>query len=116
MKKEDANQYITIDAKEAIRILESSHTDISTDILDDTEWRKLKPAINMAVKAIKKTDIIVSDCGNGECMICPNCSTAIPVISKYCLICGQAVRYKELLPKNSSIVSMYQQNERKMEV
>ena len=43
-----------MEAREAIEVLTDKNTSIGTLKCDDTAWRKLKPAIDAAVEALKK--------------------------------------------------------------
>ena len=43
-------------AQEAIDVLTDKHTSIGTTKCDGENWKKLKPAIDTAVEALKKTD------------------------------------------------------------
>lgn len=62
-----------MEAKEAIEVLTDKNTSIGTIKCDDTAWRKLKPAIDTAVEALKKQ--IPKKPIRGGLYACPNCHT-----------------------------------------
>ena len=100
-----------MEAREAIEVLTDKNTSIGTLKCDDTAWRKLKPAKDAAVEALKKQTAqkIIFNSENDreyEDYICPNCkdilqqrrkgATAITIYKfKYCHNCGQALDWKE---------------------
>ena len=97
-------------AKEAIEVLTDKNTSIGTLKCDDVEWRKLQPAIDMAVKALEKQipqkvidkKMFPGNCGeihvpnfSGKC---PSCGHAIirgVAAHKGCPYCLQALDWSE---------------------
>lgn len=84
--------------KEAIEVLTDKNTSIGTLKCDDTAWRKLKPAIDTAVEALKK-QIPQKPIYDGL-YACPNCHTimlqgAFEARGKCCKECGQALDWGE---------------------
>ncbi len=87
-----------MEAREAIEVLTDKNTSIGTLKCDDMAWRKLKPAIDTAVEALKK-QIPQKPIYDGLCA-CPNCHTimlqgAFEARGKCCKECGQALDWGE---------------------
>ena len=92
-----------MEAKEAIEVLTDKNTSIGTLKCDDTAWRKLKPAIDAAVEALKKQipqKPIISGALN-DWYICPCCGDEICKKYEYdnryvnCHWCGQTLDWEE---------------------
>ena len=64
-------------AKEAIKVLTSKHTSIGTTKCDGEEWKKLKPAIDTAVEALKKQIPTEPIRKSWELPRCPSCGAAL---------------------------------------
>lgn len=66
-----------MEAREAIEVLTDKNTSIGTLKCDDTAWRKLKPAIDTAVEALKKQIPTEPIRKSWELPRCPSCGTAL---------------------------------------
>lgn len=87
-----------MEAREAIEVLTDKDTSIGTLKCDDTAWRKLQPAIDMAVKALEKQ--IPKKPIYDALYACPNCHTIMlqgtfEESGKCCKECGQALDWEE---------------------
>lgn len=102
---------------EAIEVLTDRHTSIGTTKCDDVAWRKLKPAIDIAVNALEEIQQYraigtVEECQearekqipkkpiNDGLYACPNCHTimlqgAFEAKGKCCKECGQVLDWSE---------------------
>lgn len=97
--------------QEAIKVLTDKHTNITTDICDGKEWKKLKPARELAVSALKKIQEYqkigtVEECREAmkkqkkkslklksycgfDSFECPICEATVDYKNIYCHRCGQ---------------------------
>lgn len=66
-----------MEAREAIEVLTDKNTSIGTLKCDDKAWRKLKPAIDTAVEALKKQIPSEPIRKSWELPRCPSCGAAL---------------------------------------
>lgn len=91
--------------KEAIEVLTDKNTSIGTLKCDDTAWRKLKPAIDTAVEALKKQipqkPTLKTHCKDGNLPLsqiigrCPSCNCIVAEDMIWCDDCGQSLDWEE---------------------
>lgn len=95
-----------MEAKEAIEVLTDKNTSIGTLKCDDTAWRKLKPAIDAAVEALKKQIPIehhhtktASMREGARWSVCPIClgviCTGTDEYPRFCTWCGQSIDWEK---------------------
>lgn len=105
--------------QEAIKVLTDKHTNITTDICDGEEWKKLKPARELAVSALEEIQQYREIGTVEECRIarkrwikikpknmhrtqymwnvgyCPNCNKRITSLLIFCPDCGQKLHWSD---------------------
>lgn len=91
-------------AQEAIDVLTDKHTSIGTAKCDGEAWKKLKPAMDMAIEALKKQIPTEPIRKSFELPRCPSCGAALGEWlgdgytkdweSKTVCDCGQKINWK----------------------
>lgn len=81
--------------EEAIEVLTSPNTHFGTYKCDGEEWKKIKPAVELAVSALKKQvpkkpEVRESEV-SGKYYRCPKCIRIVGLMVPYCRICGQCI-------------------------
>lgn len=88
-----------MEAREAIEVLTDKNTSMGTLKCDDTAWRKLKPAIDAAVEALKKQIpkkiVHKPEAGREADWTCPACKWTCSPYARNCQNCGQALYNEE---------------------